>query len=162
MRSDIDENLIAREHARSAVIQANLERFRRREILDPHDQFRAARLVLLQSHGDHAFDHVALALADFGHVDCNGTHLRAEASGVMHQVSNFRAPDLVLAREAIDVGAGAANPTALHHGSTSPGTRHVPSQIHAAISTAKDKGFNPFWPRHGYLLPYHIPMSGGK
>src|SRR5271169_6213938 len=60
------------------------------------------------------------------------------------QVADFRAPDLVLAGEAVDVEAGAANPTALHHGSTPPGTLHVPGQIHAANSTAKDKGFNLF------------------
>ncbi len=109
--SDIDENLLAHQHARPAVIQAHLERFRRHEIPGSHDQFRAARVVLLQSHGDHAFDHVALALTDFGHVDRDGTRHRAEACGVMHQVGDFRAPDFVLAGEAVDVWAGAANPT---------------------------------------------------
>ncbi len=47
---------------------------------------------------------------------------------------------------------GQEPPIQRHHGSTSPGSRHVPGQIHAAISTAKDKGFNPFRLRHGYVL----------
>jgi hypothetical protein len=91
--SDIDENLIAHQHARPAVVQPHLERFRRHEIPCSHDQFRAARLVLLQSQGDHAFNHVALALTDFGHIDRDGTRHRAEACGVMHQVGDFRAPE---------------------------------------------------------------------
>jgi hypothetical protein len=156
--SDVEKNLIARQHARPAVVQTHLERFRRHEIPCSHDQFRAARLVLLQMYGDQAFDHVALALTDFGHVDRDGTRVRAEVCSVMHQVGDLRAPDLVLAGEAVDVRARAANPTALHHGGPSPRARHVPGQIHAAISTAKDKGFNPFWLRHGYLLSRVISL----
>ena len=113
MCSDIEENLIAGQHARPAVIQAHLERFRRHEIPCSHDQFRAARLVLLQNSGNLGFHHVALALTDFGHVGRDGTRLRTEACAVMHQVGDFRAPDFVLAGEAVDVGGGAADPPAL-------------------------------------------------
>ena len=62
-----------------------------------------------QSYGDQLFDHLALALTDFGHVNRDGTRHRAEACGVVYQVRDFRAPDLVLARKTVDVGAGAAD-----------------------------------------------------
>jgi hypothetical protein len=67
----------------------------------------------------------------------------------MHQIGDLRAPNLVLAGKAVDIGAGAANPTA---GRTAPGSRHMPGQIRAAISTAKDKSFKPFRLSHSYLL----------
>src|ERR1700730_13786346 len=38
-------------------------------------------------------------LTDFGHVGRDGARLRAEACGVMHQVGDFCAPDLVVASE---------------------------------------------------------------
>jgi hypothetical protein len=47
---------------------------------------------------------------------------------------------------------------ASHHSSTSPGSRHVPGEIHAAISTAEDKRFIPFWLRHG-LSPAVFPAG---
>ena len=48
VRSDVEKDLVARQHARPAVIQAHLERFRRHKTPGPHDQFGAARLVVLQ------------------------------------------------------------------------------------------------------------------
>jgi hypothetical protein len=117
----------------------------------PHDQFGAAGLVVLQVHGDQAFDHIALPLSDFGHIDRDGTRHRAEPRGVMRQIRDFRAPDLVLAGEAVDVGTGAADPSSLHDGGASTGSRHVPGQVLAALSTAKDKRFKPFRLSHGYL-----------
>ncbi len=87
--------------------------------------------------------------------------LRAEACAVMHQVSGLRAPALVLAGE--DVGAGAADPTALHHGGAPPGMCHVPGQVFAAFSIAKkDKAFKPFRPGHRCLrasFRNHAPQS---
>jgi hypothetical protein len=151
VRSEIEENAVAGQHARSAIIKAHFECFRRQETPAPHDQFSAARLVVLQVHGDQALDHGALALADFGHVDRDGTRHRAEPRGVACQIGDFRTPDLVLAGEAVDVGAGSADPSALHHGRTLPGFRHVPGQVLAALSTAEDEGFEPFRLRHGYL-----------
>ena len=92
----------------------------------------------------------------------------AELRGVVHQVGDLRAPDLVLAGQAVDVGAGAADPAALDHGRAAPGSRHVPGQILAALPAAKDEGFEPFRLRHGYLLSSRTSSgvislkSGGK
>ena len=68
VRSDVEENLVTRQHARPAVIQPHLERFRRHKTPAPHDQFGAGRLVVLQMQIDFAVDHVALALANLRHV----------------------------------------------------------------------------------------------
>jgi hypothetical protein len=71
--------------------------------------------------------------------------------GMVDQIRDFRAPDLALARQAVDVGAGSADPLALYDGSTSPGLRHVPGQVLAAPSTAF---------RHGHLQ-LRVSTSGG-
>ena len=46
--SDVEENLVARQPECPAPIQAHLERFRCHKTASPHDQFGAARLILLQ------------------------------------------------------------------------------------------------------------------
>lgn len=137
MGSGIEEKLIAYDEARSPVIQLHLKGFRRHEITCSKDQFHTTRLVLLERYGDHAIDHVALALADFGHLDCNGARL-SKTCRVMHEVRHLRAPNLILAGKAIDIGTGAADPTALHYRCPPPGPRHVLGQKHATISTTKD------------------------
>ena len=128
VRSEVEENLVARQHPRAAVIQPHLERFRRHKAPAPHDQFGAACLVVLQMQGDLAVDHVALALANFRHVGRDGPGHRAELCCVMRQMRDPGAPNLILAGQAGDVGTGAADPPALDDGGPSPRSRHMPSQ----------------------------------
>jgi hypothetical protein len=64
------------------------------------------------------------------------------------QMRDLRAPNLILAGQAVDIGTGAPDVPALHDGSLSPGLRHMPSQELATESTAKDQDFKPFWLRH--------------
>ena len=112
--------------ARPTVIQLHLKGFRRHETPFPHDQLGATRLVALQVHLDEAFDHGTLALPNFGHIDRDGTRRHPELRGMMHQICDLSAPDLVLAGETVDVRAGAADSTALYKASTLPKLRHVP------------------------------------
>src|SRR5439155_3205521 len=49
--ADIEEDLVGRQHARPAVVEAHLERFRRHEMPRPHDQLGAAVLVVPQVRG---------------------------------------------------------------------------------------------------------------
>jgi hypothetical protein len=95
-----------------------------------------------------AVDHVALALANFCHVGCDGTGRSAEVGGVMRQMCHFRAPNLILAGQAGDVGTGAPNPPALYDNSPSPRSRHMPSQQLTTLSSAKNQDFKLFWLRH--------------
>src|SRR6266508_3914444 len=118
----------------------------------PHDQLGATRLVAVEVHGDQAIDHVALALPHARHIDRGGIRHDPELCRVVYQVGDFRAPDLVLAGEAVDIRAGAADPAAFHHGRPAPGVRHVPGQILAALATAKDEDIKPFRLGHAYLL----------
>src|SRR5260221_301686 len=150
VRSDVEENLVARQHARPAVIQTHLERLRRHKTTRPHDQFGAARPVVLQVIGNQAVNHVALAPANRRHVDRDGTGRHAELRGVVHQMRDLRAPNLILAGQAGDVGAGAPDPPALHDGGPPPGLCHMPSQELATRSTAKDQDFKLFWLSHEF------------
>jgi hypothetical protein len=129
VRSDIEKNLVAGQHTRPAVIQADLERFWHHKAPSPHDQFGAGRLVVPQMQGNLAVDHIPLALANLRHVgrDRTGDH-RAELRGMLRQMRDPRAPNLILAGQAGDVGTGAPDPPALYDGSPSPRSRHMPSQ----------------------------------
>jgi hypothetical protein len=62
----------------------------------------------------------------------------------MDQVSDFRAPDLVFAGEAVDVRTRAADQSSLDDGGAPTGPGQVPRQVHAAVSTAKDEAFIAF------------------
>jgi hypothetical protein len=150
--SNIEENLIARQHARPAVVQVHLERFRRHEIPCSHDQFRTARFVQVKMPRDLPIDHLALALQHSLHVDGGGICYRSEPTGLADQIGDLRAPDFVLARQAVGVGAGTANKLALNDSGSLARLGYVPGQIFAAFSTSKDKGFKPFRLSHGYVL----------
>src|SRR5580700_8419597 len=91
-----------------------------------------------------AVDHVALALANCRHVDRDRPGHRAELRAVTRQMRDLRAPNLVLARQAGDVGTGAADPPALHHSSPPPGLSHMPREQLAGLSTAEDQNFKLF------------------
>jgi len=68
MRANVEKNLVAREHSRPAIVQANLQCFRRHKAPVPNDQLGAGRSEVLQMQIDLAPDHVALALQNSSHV----------------------------------------------------------------------------------------------
>src|SRR5262249_57090066 len=59
-----------------------------------------------------------------------------------------------------DVGAGAADPLPLDDGRPSPRPRHMPSQLLAALSAAKDQDMEPLCFRHE-LPPYATLITRG-
>jgi len=75
-----------------------------------------------------AVNHVPLALANIRHVGCDRTDHGAELRGVMREMRDPCAPDLVLAGQAGDVGTGTPDPSALDDGSSSPRLRLMPGQ----------------------------------
>jgi hypothetical protein len=70
---------------------------------------------------------------------------------VPHGIRGIRAPDLVLAGQAVDVRAGAANPPALDDGHPLPGLRQVPGDILPRFAAAQDNPIIAF--RFG-----HVPV----
>src|SRR5262249_57348115 len=96
-----------------------------------------------------AADHVALALNAALHVGGHGPGHHTELRTVTRQMRDLRAPNLVLARQTGDVGAGAADPATLDDGSPPPRLRHVPSQQLAALAAAKDQAVKSLRLRHG-------------
>jgi hypothetical protein len=71
---------------------------------------------------------------------------------MVDQVGDLGTPDLVFARETVDVGARAADPVAFHDGRPLPGVGHVPGQIFARLATAEDENVHPFRLSHDTLL----------
>ena len=74
-------------------------------------RFPPAKLSLI----NFTVDHVALALANLCHVGCDGTGRRAELRGVTHQLCDPRAPNLILAGQAGDVGTRSSHVFPLDH-----------------------------------------------
>src|SRR2546425_3951428 len=155
---EVEEDLVGRQYARAAVIEAHLERFRSHEAPGPHDELSAAVLVVAPVPGDLAVDHVTLALANPPHVDRHAAGRRAELRGVLRHIRDVRAPDLVLAGHAVDVGTGAADPLALHDGSPPPRSRQMPREQLAARATAEDERFESFRVSHACLRVQPSPL----
>jgi hypothetical protein len=120
MRPEIESHAIAGQHAGTAVVQFNLDGFRRNEAARTHDQLGVAGLVAVEVHGDQAVDHLALSCQHSLHVGGGGTRHDAKAIGVANEIGNFRAPNLVLAGQAVGVRTGTADQLAFDDGGAVP------------------------------------------
>jgi hypothetical protein len=67
----------------------------------------SACFIVLQMRGNQPLHHVALALANRRHVDRDGTGRRTLLRGMVRQMRDRRAPNLILAGQAVDIGTGA-------------------------------------------------------
>jgi hypothetical protein len=135
--TDVDEDLVRVEDTRPPAVQTHLECLRSDEAAGPHEELGAAVLVGAQVRVDLPVDHVALALANLHHVDRDAIGRRPELRAVARDVRDVRAPDLVLARHAVDVRARAADPPALHDRRAPAGSCQVPGEQLPALSTAE-------------------------
>src|SRR5262249_31763381 len=117
---DIEEHFAARQHANPSAVQSDLEGFWRDETPTAHNQFGAARLVVLQVPLNLTVHHLALALANCGHVDSDRICHDAMLSTVRCRVAPFGIRNLVLAGHAGDVGTETATPPPLHDGGSVP------------------------------------------
>ncbi len=148
VRAHIQEHLGADKVARSSVIQAHFQRFRGDEAPGPHDQFGAARFVVVQVRRDLRFDHVALAPDNLRHVDLDRAGHRAELPAIARHMRDLGAVNFILAGQTGDVGAGAADPPALDDCGPPSRSRHVPGGELAAAAAAKDQNVDLFGLRH--------------
>src|SRR5215472_12370193 len=83
VRTDVEENLVTHQHTRAAVVEAYLKRLWRHKAPGPHDQLGAGCLVDLYMLCNPVLDHIALTLADPGHISRDRTFdHRAELGGV--------------------------------------------------------------------------------
>src|SRR5215813_673643 len=89
--------------------------------------------------GDLLVNHLALPVTDRCHVDLDTTRPRAVLGAMTHERCDFRALNLVLAGQAIDVGARATNPSPLHHRRATSRSRHVPREELPACTTAENQ-----------------------
>src|SRR4029077_10009705 len=151
VRSDIQKDLVARQHTRPAVVQYHLEGFGRQKTSTAHDQFGTTRPINLHVLRNLAFHHFALAPTNRCHIDSDRTGHRAVVLTVTRELRDFRTGNLILAWHASDIGTGATNPTSLHHGSPSSRLGHVPSDKLAARPAAKDENFKLLRLRHVLL-----------
>src|SRR6266853_2647892 len=67
--SDVEEDLVRRQHTLPSIVQRHLKCLRRPKTPAPHDQFGAARCVVLQMPRNLTFNHFAFASANRGHID---------------------------------------------------------------------------------------------
>ena len=150
-RPDIDHHLIPGEHTAAAIVEADRDRLRRHKPASAHNQLGTARPVALEVHGDQPVDHLALMRQDFGHIHRNGRRHRAEPVGMADEIGDLGAPDLVLAGQAVRVGAGATDQLAFDNGGALSGARHMPGEEFAGLAATEDEDVNPFRFRHRQL-----------
>lgn len=91
MRSEVEEDLVARQHTRPSVVEFHLEGFGRQKASVAHDQFGTARPVNLQVLRNLPVDHLALALTNRCHVDGDRAGQRPVVSAAPRHVGNPRA-----------------------------------------------------------------------
>jgi hypothetical protein len=91
MGSDIQEDLIGREHTRPSVVQFHLEGLRRHETAAADDQLGTARLVNLQVLRNLTFHHLTFALTNRRHVDSDRTGHCAIIRAVTRDLRDLRA-----------------------------------------------------------------------
>ncbi len=116
--------------------KGNFDRFRRDETSASHDELGTAGLIGVEVEGDLAVDHVLLAAPNLRHVRHDCTRLGAKLSGVVGQMRDARAPDLVLAGQAGDGGTGATDPTAFNDRNALPRSGQMPGEQLATLSAA--------------------------
>src|SRR5262249_8030317 len=136
-----------------ALVERDLDVPGAREAGASHDELGPARLVGLEMALDQPFDHLALAPPDLGHVHGDATGHGSEAGAIARQLGDLGAPDLVLAGQAIDVGAGATDPAPFHHGRAPAGLAEMPGDELAALAAADHERVVAFRFSHGCLHP---------
>lgn len=90
-------------------------------------------------HRDETVHHAAFALAHRCHIDAGLRRFEAEVRCLRGGMRDVRGVDHVLTREARDVGAGAADVTALDQCRFSSRGSHVPGDVLSGLSTAKNE-----------------------
>jgi hypothetical protein len=98
--------------------------------------------------GNLAFDHILLAPANLHHVRLDGASHRAELRGVLGQMRNSRAPELIFAGQTGDRGTRASDPSALYDGNLLPGVSQMPSEQLAPLAASEDHGIEALFFRH--------------
>ena len=152
-RPDVEEDPLALQHARAAVAQAHLQRFRRHEPPVAHDQLGAAlsgtasrcRATSPSTISRLRWRTLAMSTAtEPGH--------DPELRGVVQQVGDFGAPDLVLAGQAVDVRAGPADLAALDDRHPAAGAARCQASKLAARPAARTRSSYGSGCRHGVIL----------
>jgi hypothetical protein len=104
VRSKIEKQLFSGEQPCPAIVQRDLDRPWRDEAGIAHDEFRPCRLIAFEMKRHEALDHGALACHNRLHVDRDGAGRNAILPGTGNGMSDTRAPDLILAGQAVDIG----------------------------------------------------------
>ena len=150
--ANVEGNASGGQHACTATVEADLDRFRCDEPPGSHDQLGAAALVEIEMHGDETIDHSLLARQYLPHIGADRASGCAEPVGVVHKIGDFRTPDLVLAGQAVGVGTRATDELAFDDGGAAARFGHMPGKELTALPTAKDEQVELFCLEHEYHL----------
>jgi hypothetical protein len=85
-------------------------------------------------HFNQAVHHFAFAVPNRRHIDRSRSGRTPEFAGMVDEIRNFGAPDLILAGETIDVRARSANPPPLNDRGLSARSRRMPGEDFPALA----------------------------
>jgi hypothetical protein len=106
---NVDEDSLSPQRPRAASVQGHAHGFRFREARFAHDQLRGAGLELAEVHLHQLGDHPPLAASDAAHVHAHRSGRDTQTPGRVDQRNSLDAVNDVLAGQASDVRAGAAD-----------------------------------------------------
>jgi len=169
VRAQVEEDALADDRARASVVEANLKGFGAGEAGFTHHELSVGFAIVLQVSRDQRFDHLAFAPPDGLHVDRDRTGDGAKLTGMTCEVGDLRAPNFIFRRKAIDVWAGAADPSALDDYGWLAQLRQVPGEIFSTFSATDDYVLTTFGSHRSLsirsagcsFIADKIPLDGG-
>src|SRR4051812_3741991 len=144
MCPDIQENLIARQAARLAILRSHLHRFGLHKARLTKDQLSAAGSIAIQVEIDEILDHMAFASPHASHIDGYGSRCGSKFGRTSNQLHDLGAVNDVLTRQAGDVRTGPTDQSTLDYGGTPAGFRHRPGQVLARLPATDDQDVKSF------------------
>src|SRR3984893_896878 len=137
--SDVEEDLVAAQRSCSSTVERDLDSPLGNEAAPSHHEFATAGGEPVQMRLDQAFDHRPLARLNLPH-----RHLTCDAGSERlargDNMSDACSVDEVLARQAGNIGAGAAHIALLYYRDALAGTAKVPRDRFSRLAAAEHHG----------------------
>jgi hypothetical protein len=158
--AEVEEDPLAGDAPGTALGEPDFNGAWRGESAFAEDELHARRGKALAMDLDHAFDHLALAPANVLHPGGGRHGAGAVIGGVPDQLRHPGTLDDILARQAGDVGTGAADQPTLDHHHRATLLRQLPGDVLARLPAAEDDVFDLIGAVHDGPLRVRCTLPG--
>ncbi len=127
-RAHIEEDTFTAQAASPAGVQRHLHGLRLGEAGFAHDQLRTAGFEFVEVELDQILDHLSFTAKHAGHIDMGLTGNHSQSGLWIYEGNGLRAVDHILARQAGDIRAGAADHRSFDHRRFLSQLRQIPRE----------------------------------